>query len=297
MLDFNPFPYQGSKRKIASSILKYFPKTEKLHLVEPFAGSSAISIAAAYYNKTQSIWINDSNLSLIKLWNQIVFNPEGLSKQYSSLWKEQFANKKQFYNFIRDEFNKTDEPHYFLFLLAKCIKGSIRYNANGQFNQSADNRRRGMIPGKMRSNLIMISQLLRNQIKITSLDYREVLANCDSDCLVYMDPPYQGVCSNRDSRYHQGIDFYEFVSELEKLNKKEIKYLVSYDGKTGDKIHGKLLPQHLNLTRVSINAGLSSQATLLGRTEITMESLYISEGLMRNLKNIPSRQSELLVFA
>ncbi|HZX45510.1 MAG TPA: DNA adenine methylase, partial [Candidatus Nanoarchaeia archaeon] len=111
------------------------------------------------------------------------------------------------------------------------------------------------------------------------------------------DPPYQGVCSNRDSRYHQGIDFYEFVSELEKLNKKEIKYLVSYDGKTGDKIHGKLLPKHLNLTRVSINAGLSSQATLLGRTEITMESLYISEGLMRNLKNIPSRQSELLVFA
>jgi DNA adenine methylase len=37
---------------------------------------------------------------------------------------------------------------------------------------------------------------------------------------VYMDPPYQGVCGNRDSRYLAGINFDNFVLALEQLNKK-----------------------------------------------------------------------------
>ena len=296
MLDFNPFPYQGSKRKIAKSILRYFPKEEKLNLVEPFAGSAALSIAAAYFNKTKSIWLNDSNESLIKLWKEIIWNPSILSKKYAYLWNQQ-SEKRQHYNFVRDEFNRTNEPHYFLYLLARCVKGSIRYNTNGQFNQSPDNRRKGMLPEKMKSNLLIISRLMKNQIKLTSLDYKKVLPLCDSNCLVYMDPPYQGVCTNRDSRYQQGIKFSEFVNELEKLNEKGVPYIVSYDGRTGSKKHGKLLPNHLNLTRVEINAGPSSQASLLGRKEITIESLYISEALISRIRHIYSKQKELLVYA
>lgn len=295
MLEFNPFPYQGSKRKIAKSILQFLPTEHKLNLVEPFAGSAAVSIAAAYFNKTKSIWINDSNASLIKLWKEIIWNPDALSKKYESLWNEQLEKKNHYY-FVRENFNQSDEPHFFLYLLARCVKGSIRYNTNGQFNQSPDNRRKGMLPATMKANLLTISNLMKNQIKLTSLDYRKVLSLCDSDCLVYMDPPYQGVCTNRDSRYHQGIIFSEFVNELDKLNGKNVPFIVSYDGRTGNKNHGKLLPVHLNLSRVEINAGPSSQASLLGRKEITVESLYISETLINRLRPIYSKQEELLIY-
>ena len=45
---------------------------------------------------------------------------------------------------------------------------------------------------------------------------------------------------------------------------------------TGDKEIGKLLPEKLELTHIYINAGLSAQALLNGRKEVTYESLYMS---------------------
>jgi DNA adenine methylase len=54
----------------------------------------------------------------------------------------------------------TGRPDYFLYLLARCVKGSVRYNANGEFNQSPDNRRKGMRPDFMRSNIIAVSMLM-----------------------------------------------------------------------------------------------------------------------------------------
>ena len=52
-------------------------------------------------------------------------------------------------------------------------------------------------------------------------------------------------------------------------------YLVSYDGRTGDKTFGEPMPKSLKLSLVDIHAGRSSQATLLGRNSDTYESLYL----------------------
>jgi len=93
--------------------------------------------------------------------------------------------------------------------------------------------------------------------------------------------PYQG--SKRDPRYLQGVLFDEFVEVLETLNYRDIKYLVSYDGRTGPRVHGRKLPERLRLHHVELHAGRSSQATLLGRAEITIESLYLSPALAESL--------------
>jgi len=103
-----------------------------------------------------------------------------------------------------------------------------------------------------------------------------------------MDPPYQGVCGERDSRYYAGIAFDDFVVALDELNKKGISFIVSYDGRRGTKSFGNPLPDFLNLTKIEIEAGRSSQATLLGRDEITVESLYLSPAL---LENSPKKQN------
>ena len=42
----HPIPYQGSKRNLAPIILSYFPPRFR-RLVEPFAGSAAVSLAVA----------------------------------------------------------------------------------------------------------------------------------------------------------------------------------------------------------------------------------------------------------
>ena len=119
--------------------------------------------------------------------------------------------------------------------------------------------------------------------KFACLDYKEVVAQATVDDLIYLDPPYQGVCGNRDPRYLKSVLFDEFVEVLETLNFRNISYLVSYDGRTGEQAHGRRLPERLRLHLVELKAGRSSQATLLGRDEVTVESLYLSPALAEKL--------------
>jgi DNA adenine methylase len=139
----------------------------------------------------------------------------------------------------------------------------------------------------MKHNIVAVSALLRGKTIITSLNYKDVLSNVRPDDVVYMDPPYQGVCGERDSRYFAGISFEDFVAVLETLNHKRVRYLVSYDGRSGSRTYGKPLPAKMNLTLVEIEAGRSSQATLLGREEMTVESLYLSPALADELEATP----------
>lgn len=274
----HPIPYQGSKRQLAPKILANFPKNVQ-RLVEPFAGSAALSLAAASHGRARGFWLNDAHRPLIDLWQEIIEYPQELASKYTLLWNEQLGQERDYYDVIRQEFNKSSRPEYFLYLLARCVKAAVRYNGDGEFNNSPDNRRKGAKPEVMRARILGASRLLRGKTKISSCDYLDVLSECTDADLIYMDPPYQGVCGNRDSRYAPQICHDGFCEVLNDLNKRKYRYLVSYDGRTGDKVHGKPLPSSLGLRRIELHAGRSTTATLLGRTDDTYESLYLSPRL------------------
>ncbi len=278
-----PIPYQGSKRIIAQQILRNFPKQIDT-LIEPFAGSGAISVAAAYHRKANRFLLNDLNEPLMDLLEVIINNPHKIADEYEILWKAQLGQERIYYDFIRDEFNKTHRPDHFLYLLARCVKASVRYNANGEFNQSPDNRRKGRRPTSMRQEIVAVSNLLRGKAIITSGDYRNILGMVSELDLVYMDPPYQGTSQPKDPRYYRGLALDELVDFLAELNKRRISYLLSYDGRTGEKMYGVALPTSLNLHQLEIYAGRSSQSTLLGKNSKTYETLYVSPALMRRLQ-------------
>ena len=113
--------------------------------------------------------------------------------------------------------------------------------------------------------------------------FRIVVVKANKDDLVYMDPPYQGISFTRDHRYYNGLSYDEFVDTLQMMNEKDVSYIISYDGQTGGKTHGKLLPRRLSLKHLSIHTGRSSQATLLGYNHETVESLYLSPTLVERL--------------
>lgn len=280
-----PIPYQGSKRAIANAIIARFPP-DVGRLVEPFAGSGAVSLAAAHDGKANRFLLNDINEPLIQLWDRIINDPEVLASEYSQLWQAQIGKEKEFYNMVRARFNQTHEPSLFLYLLARCVKASVRYNPTGEFNQSPDNRRKGAAPEAMRTRIKEASLLLRGKTELRSLDYRDVISNASPQDVVYMDPPYQGVSSAKDKRYIKPVSFSSFVVALEDLNKRGVPFIVSYDGQTGNKKHGIELPEHLHAVRLEIKAGRSSQATLLGKSDETVESLYLSNVLVSKLKQL-----------
>jgi DNA adenine methylase len=160
------------------------------------------------------------------------------------------------------------------------VKAAVRYNARGEFNNSPDNRRKGARPEAMRGRIVGASRLLRGRTSLSTGDHLAVLRGCRPDDVVYLDPPYQGVGGDRDSRYCPRVDHDAFCDALAGLNRRKVPFLVSYDGRTGDKVFGKALPASLRLVRLELHAGRSSQATLLGRADDTYESLYLSAALV-----------------
>ena len=278
--------YQGSKRNLAPEILKYMPKHFN-RLVEPFSGTAAITMACASKKIAEEYIINDLNKPLIDLFKIVIEQPEFSSKRYDEIWDEQHSNSIEHYYQTREKFNLTKDPLMFLYLLARCAKGAVRYNSDGLFNQSPDKRRKGTNPQIMTRNIFDVSVLLKNKSKLYSLDYKTLLEMAMPEDIIYMDPPYQGVCGERDSRYFSGIDHNEFVLELEKLIKRGISFIVSYDGKCGNKAYGKEIPIDMGLEHIHLNAGRSSQATLLGKDSITFESLYITKDLLKNKESAP----------
>lgn len=281
-----PFPYQGSKRKLAAVILDCIPKSTK-RLVEPFAGSAAVSVAAAWTGRVEAFWLNDAHSALMSLWTQMLNAPHALADHYERIWSAQQGRERDHYNEVRERFNREHRPADFLFLLARCVKAAIRYNRNGEFNNSPDHRRLGMRPATMRKNILLVQQALGGRTTLTTGNYRNVLSKTKTNDLVYLDPPYQGVCKNRDNRYVQSVIFADFVEELERLNRHHVPYIVSYDGRTGDTTYGEKLPKSLDLVHTEILVGRSTQATLLGRSHDTYESLYLSPATMKKLGNLP----------
>ena len=288
--------YQGSKRLLAPRILQYMPDRFK-RLVEPFSGMAAVSLAVAQKKNVEEFWINDINESVVNIIEQAVQDPEKLAADYEAIWREQFAeaDTTKHYYLIREKFNQGDfSAANMLYLLARCVKGSVRYSSTGQFNQSPDKRRNGTKPETVKKNLLAVSSLLKGRVKFTHLDYRDIFAKASPGDIFYLDPPYQGTSNVRDNRYLSGVALEEFADALQILNDKGVDFLVSYDGACGHKVYGEDLPQELGCHKMLLNAGRSTQATLLGRKDFTYEALYISRGLQQYIREI--EDTEMGVF-
>ena len=286
--------YQGSKRKLAPQILRYMPERFD-RLVEPFSGMAAISIAVAMEHRANSYVINDLNKPLVDMLKEAVENPERLVDDYRKVWEEQFSygdKHTEHFFAVRDRFNDGQKtPANMLYLIARCVKGSVRYGGNGKFNQSPDKRRHGTNPETLKRNVFAVSGLLKGRTIFSAFDYHDVLDTVRPGDLVYMDPPYQGVTNARDNRYFSGVPYNEFTEALQMLNDRRADYLISYDGACGGKAYGEDLPESLGCKKIMLNAGLSSQATLLGKKSTTFEALYISDSLVPLFHDNPEQKA------
>ncbi|MBM3473954.1 MAG: DNA adenine methylase [Armatimonadetes bacterium] len=278
----HPIPYQGSKRHLAAAILPYVPAGRQ-RFFEPFSGSAAITLAAADQRLAQHYVISDVLAPLAEVWGMIVNRPQALVEGYEDVWLSQVDDPAGTYNRMRDEFNRDHDPVKLLYLLARCVKASVRFNRYGEFNQSADHRRLGMRPSILEREVAGAHALLAGRTSVLACDFRDVLAKTTPRDIVYMDPPYQGTTNGKDQRYLAGLPVGELTEALRRLNDRRVPFLLSYDGFRGKQRYGEDLPAELGLRRVLLNAGRSTQATLNGKSEVTVESLYLSPALVDTL--------------
>ena len=259
--------WTGSKRSQADFILSFFP--EKINTYyEPFLGGGSI-MGMANFEKAVC---GDICEPLINLWNEIKKNPKNVALEYSKNWTNMQKIGYTYYYKVRDEFNKNKDPNLFLFLTRTCCNGLIRFNQNGDFNNSLHLSRKGIIPTSLETIIMEWSNKIQN-VEFKLADYKETTKNAKPGDLIYLDPPY---FYNKD-RYMSNLNYDEFLEYLKDLNMRGIKFVLSFDGKRGNKDYDIELPKDLYKRKFSVKSGNSSVNNVLNqKKETVFESLYLN---------------------
>ena len=274
----HPIPYQGSKRSLAPLIRPYIPSgIERFY--EPFAGSAAMTIFAAHHQIARQYIIADALAPIVDLLQLIVEKPNEVASSYKEIWLGQNDKNFDYFNEVRARFNAERSPVDLLYLICRCVKNAIRFNAAGNFTQSVDKRRLGMNPSKMSEAVAGVSFLLRGKVEFRIGDWMDTTNDAGPGDFLYLDPPYFGTSVGRDKRYFQQLSLEQLTNGIQSLNQRSVRFALSYDGMTGEKVYGPPLSKELYLKRLLLYAGTSSQSTLSGKKEDTVESLYLSQSI------------------
>ena len=120
----HPIPYQGSKRRLAARILAETRGRRFVTLHEPFAGSGALTLAAAAGGVASRYALADSLAPLAALWAALLADPDALAAGYARWWAGQ-EDDPGHYERVRAAFNRDADPAALLYLLARCVKLSL----------------------------------------------------------------------------------------------------------------------------------------------------------------------------
>jgi len=259
----------GGKSQIMTELIQHIPKQIDTYY-ELFIGGGSVLIELLELTENDKISINnfiinDINTELINLYknimskyNELIDDLNLLSKEFKALPyiktekkkkitppenKEECANRKVFYYWVRKEYNKlkkedsTDndikKSSYFIFLNKVGFRGLYRENTKSEFNVSYGNYKNPKILNKQ---IIKRLNYLFNKynVKFVNLSFEKIFIDrfeLKNNDFIYIDPPYYPINDSSFTAYSESnfkLDQHtDLIKLLENINNKEVKFLMS----------------------------------------------------------------------
>lgn len=258
--------WTGSKRSQAAAIARLAPPHQRYF--EPFLGGGALLYLLGRAGSVGS----DLFAPLIAFWRLVRDDPHILKEDYRAQWTALQADLPGYFYVVRDRFNARQDPRDLNFLMRTCVNGIVRFSKDGRFNNSFHLSRRGMLPETFDPIVDLWSHRLVG-IELIDGDYRTVLDAAKAGDFVYLDPPYAG---NRQ-RYISDLDPAALIAQLDLLNRRGVKWALSFDGARGDRAYDFALPSGLYQRKQHLVSGLSAVSKVLnGPIESVSEALYLN---------------------
>jgi DNA adenine methylase len=257
--------WSGSKRLIAKEIISYFPNECDFYF-DPFLGGASV---LEYLPK--NAFCCDINGSLIDFRNLVKNEPKKLSDSYRYNWTELQKDYTHFLK-VRENYNKNKNGYDLLFLSRTCVNGLIRYNHQGNFNNSLHYSRKGTNPDKIEKAIFDVSNIIQDYTFFEG-DYSEILGKVTADSLIYLDPPYY----NTKSMYYGKIDYEPLWFFIRQAKDKGAKVAMSFDGTTNNKDYKAIVPNDLFKRNILIKSGKSTFNKVIDKVQNEVyESLYLT---------------------
>lgn len=257
----------GSKRPVAVELSRYILQAPRYF--EPFVGGGAL----LPFSKSQCGFAGDIIPELIELWNIIKADPLFVADEYRKRWNLLQQNGQEVYYRIRDDFNRTKNCLDFLFITRTCVNGMIRYNSEGEFNNSFHLSRPGINPDTLENILVKWSAVIE-KIEFLNVDYRECLSEVKRKDFIFLDPPYGGT---KDRYTRAEFSLTDFYDELERLNSVGAYWMLTFDGSSGDRIYNFAPPSELYQHKFWVHTGSSAFSKVIDKKKSAIsESVYLN---------------------
>ena len=202
-----PIKCQGKKTKLVSHIKELYSKLKLDNSVyyEPFMGSGIVG----FNIEPERAIFSDNNPYIIKFYNSIKSNEIDLDTIRIFLeeeGKKLLESGKDYYNLVRDRFNKDGNILDFLFLNRCCFNGLMRFNRNGKFNVpycKKDDKLSSDYIDKIIDQVKKVKELLDRHPdwQFICSDWKDIVKNAKEEDIIYCDPPYLGLFSTYYTEY------------------------------------------------------------------------------------------------
>lgn len=202
-----PIKCQGKKTKLVSHIKELYSKLKLDNSVyyEPFMGSGIVG----FNIEPERAIFSDNNPYIIKFYNSIKSNEIDLDTIRIFLeeeGKKLLGSGKDYYNLVRDRFNKDGNILDFLFLNRCCFNGLMRFNRNGKFNVpycKKDDKLSSDYIDKIIDQVKKVKELLDRHPdwQFICSDWKDIVKDAKEEDIIYCDPPYLGLFSTYYTEY------------------------------------------------------------------------------------------------
>lgn len=221
----SPLRYPGGKSRAIEQMKFLLPKGFEEYR-EPFVGGGSFFIYLRQVYPKLRIWINDLNPELYYFWKYAQIDSEKLAKEVLKIKSERANGKELFDELVgvnKENLSELERATRFFVLNRITFSGVVE---SGGYSQGA------FVGRFTESSIQRVAKLgkLLEGIKITHLDYREVISEGGKEVFTFLDPPYfkatKSKLYGKNGILHTGFNHDEFASEMKKCKH---SWLITYD--------------------------------------------------------------------
>ncbi|MEG3438187.1 DNA adenine methylase [Pannus brasiliensis CCIBt3594] len=221
----SPLRYPGGKSRAIPQIIEHLPENFS-EFREPFVGGGSVFIYLKQKYPDLKIWINDLNTELYLFWKFARSNLSELVEEIRRVKRTCTEGKALFQELTTVEvgaLSEFDRAVRFFVLNRITFSGTME---SGGFSREAFLTR---FTDSSIDRLEKLENILKD-IKITNLDYSELLEAEGKDVFIFLDPPYFIATKSRlygkDGNLHTGFDHELFA---ERMKACPHQWLITYD--------------------------------------------------------------------
>ncbi len=226
MIIKSPLRYPGGKSKAINQIAKYLPDSF-CEFREPFVGGGSVFIYLKQKFPNLKIWINDLNRELFLFWKSTQSHLPQLVEEIRRV-KNKYTDGRLLYEKLTsvDTNNLSDFDRAVRFFVLNRITFSGTVESGG-FSEQAFQKR---FTYSSIDRLEKLEKIFTADIKITNLDYSELLNADGQDVFIFLDPPYFAATKSKlygkDGDLHTSFEHQRFAELVIECHH---RWLITYD--------------------------------------------------------------------